>query len=844
MKQLAALLLLCSFLLSAADAPNILQNGQLKGDTASMPDCWALDSAYATYYREGGPNDLPYVMFSVPENAQAGEEKLKQTGLQLIAGEKYRLSCMIKTKNFSAKRVDFIVIDYGWFHGFGFKSLPANTDWRELSMDITLGANKNNTEQGGEKETIKGPFTVIFYSNGLKGDVAIANISLVPLTEKAREQSKTTAQMLKKSIKPAPLAPRLEALPIGTKSLPIYWMSDNKPTVKATIDGKPATISSKSASIYSLDISNVTSGPHKVDVTVTEADGFTVSKSFTIAFAEPELPCPDERRLNPMTTELFAKNLNGETSVAFTVPRRTWVYFRFDGNGKPMAKLSGDKFPLFAQDIPRPEAQRRLNPGKYTLTFDAPATGRLAIRTVPIIYKYSGIDFTRVPEAGGYGMDFHKKHVFGVFNTMGARGVREPDRPYTASLGVECVDSCGTPSRKPLNQQSIDWFIDWLNKPEGPFNNPSSQWCEFDEYFWEADEGLLVAAIGLESLKNPYKKDLHHWFGGAAGPYLNGIQPYVMSNFMNVSGGCGYIAYEVYFRPKKTEADALNAISTTLLGSTKRMNVVIPNATPAYGYIFGNYHHQPIISLDWYTFVNFKYFLDMQFHFLANHDEFTGIPMVGYWGFSSVGDEVGRWCCELIRHYVLEGKKDRLSDKYGFTYILNHLQNGDFDDKLANWTCDGDVAPGYFARFGALNELRYSSNRIGDNFAVLTGNAAKRPTIRQTIKGLVPGKPYTLEYLTADADDTKAARVDPRLFDIEASFANAKIVHQFVHIDKRPKGTYNAITSKTNYRYYRFVPNATTCELTLTGSAKDGEKLLVNFVKVTPFFEEQLTSQK
>ena len=840
MKSLAAFLLLfSSLLLTAADAPNILQNGQLKGDTASMPDCWALDSAYALYYREGGPNNLPYVLFSVPENAQPGEEKLKQTGLQLVAGEKYRLSCMIKTKDFTARRADFIVIDYGWFHGFGFKSFPANTDWRELSMDITLGASKVNTEPGGEQENIKGPFTVIFYANGQKGDIAIANLSLIPLTEKAREQSKTTAQMLRKSIKPAPLAPRLEALPIGTKSLPIYWMSDNPVTPQASIDGKPTAISFRPSSFYDLDISKLSSGPHKVNVTLTEDNGYVASNSFTIAFAEPELPCPDERRLNPMTTELLAKDLNGETWVAFTVPRKTWVYFRFDGATKRTVTLSGDKNTLFAPSIPRPEAQRRLNPGRYTLTFDAPATGRLVIHTVPIIYKYSGIDFTRVPEAGGYGMEFHKKHVFGVFNTMGARGVKEPDRPYTATLGIECVDACGTPSRKPLNQKSIDWFIDWLNKPEGPFNNPSSQWCEFDEYFWEADEGLLVAAIGLESLKNPYKKDLHHWFGGATGPYLNGIQPYVMSNFMNASGGHGYIAYEVYFRPKKTEAAALTAISNTLLGSTKRMNAVIPNATPAYGYIFGNYHHQPIISLDWYTNVNFKYFLDMQFHFLANHAEFNGLPMVGYWGFSSVGDEIGRWCCELIRHYVLEGKKERLSDVYGYTYILNHLQNGDFDSKLDDWTCDGDVTPGYFARFGALNELRYSSNRIGDNFAVLAGNAAKRPTIRQTIQGLTPGKPYTLEYLTADYDDTKAARVAPRVFDIEATFSNAKVIHQFVHVDKRPKGTYNAVTSKTNYRYYRFVPNAPTSELTLTGSAKNGERLLVNFVKVTPYFEEK-----
>ena len=148
------------------------------------------------------------------------------------------------------------------------------------------------------------------------------------------------------------------------------------------------------------------------------------------------------------------------------------------------------------------------------------------------------------------------------------------------------------------------------------------------------------------------------------------------------------------------------------------------------------------------------------------------------------------------------------------------------------------MTTGEYRTFASQNELRWGCSRRGNRFAVLTGDPQNRPTVSQTVVGLVPGKPYYLEFITADYDDTVANKVNPRRFDIEPTLKGAKVIHEFTYVDDRPQGRYGRVTAKTNYRYFRFVPSSDTMELTFTGSAKAGEKLLMNYVRVAPYFEE------
>ena len=841
MKKLFVLLaLLFVTVLVAEEQPgNLLLNSELDCGTAPMPEGWTFDYLIpGICYAEGGPGNSPHIVFSAPADAPVELGGIRQQMLNLVQGEKYRLSCYIRTKNFKARRSDFLIIDTGWFHAFGIHSFPANTDWKLFTTEFTLGAKQSDEKEVGTG-TLKPPFLAVFYVSGYSGEIAFAQPKLEALTEAGRKGSSNESMRLKKYIGIMPCAPRLNAIPAGTTTLPINWNTKKNAVANVVIDNQPIPQMTIDKCFFNVDISKLATGKHSLSIDVFEDGKEVAKKVFDFAIAPPELPCPTERRLNTLTTELLAQELKATKTVKFTVPRRTWVYFKLDSAAKPLMTLSGDKNPLITKDSPRPEAQRRLNPGEYTVSFDAPVDGKLFIRTVPVLYKYAGINVTTMPGAGGYDLEFHKKHVFGVFNTMGARGVPEALRPYTASLGMECVDGCAPPSRDPFEQKYIDNFVARLNSPKGAFRHPTNQWVEFDEYFSNVLSGQLTGAFGLEKLENPLGKDLFHWFGGAVVPNQPGVHHHIMSSFLNAGGGHGYIAFEVYFKTYEAEKMAYNDISRTLTGAAKRMNRFIPGSNGAFGFIFGNFHQLPILSIDWLPEVNFKYFLDMEFHYLATHHEFTGIGHTGYWGFNYVNEEISRWCCELVRHYVLEGRTDTLSEKYGYTYLLPHLKNNDFEKGLDGWKTTGEVKTAEYKTFGSQNELRWNCSRYGNHFAVLTGNPQARPTVSQTVVDLIPGKPYYLEFITADYDDTVANKINPRHFDIEPTLNGAKVIHKFTYVDKRPQGRYGRVTAKTNYRYFRFVPSSDTVELTFTGSGKAGERLIMNYVRVAPYFEEK-----
>lgn len=48
-------------------------------------------------------------------------------------------------------------------------------------------------------------------------------------------------------------------------------------------------------------------------------------------------------------------------------------------------------------------------------------------------------------------------------------------------------------------------------------------------------------------------------------------------------------------------------------------------------------------------------------------------------------EEYLRWCAKLLRHYCIEGSTERLTND---PYVLNHIQNADFEQGLDDWTVE------------------------------------------------------------------------------------------------------------------------------------------------------------
>ncbi len=105
-----------------------------------------------------------------------------------------------------------------------------------------------------------------------------------------------------------------------------------------------------------------------------------------------------------------------------------------------------------------------------------------------------------------------------------------------------------------------------------------------------------------------------------------------------------------------------------------------------------------MLSLEHNPAVDYKVFLDMQVNLVANDPAFDGQATVGYWGTYYGDEEMARWSFELMRHYAVEGRRERLSARHGFRYRPELVVNGDFADGLAGWMWrpqpTGRCAPG------------------------------------------------------------------------------------------------------------------------------------------------------
>lgn len=822
MRQVFTVLLALTgcFLAVYAQEKNLIANGVLDSGTSEVPSYWYHDSGTGISFPDGGPDNMGYMLFSASEGNN-GKVLFRQNGLNLVPGEKYLLSCKIRTRNFRASQPRLLIHDFRWGHEFNVGRFPENTDWQEFFKEFILS-----------EDCRKGEFGAALFLPKFQGELAIADIRLVPLTKKAAEGSSNCLSRIRQMLILEPMTARLEAIPAGTRTLPLFWSRGNDgSTLLATVDGKKIPDPAFRDGCFQLPLES--EGRHSVKIQVMHQEKTILEKEFVYAIAVPEKKTA-EKRLNSFTTELMSEQCRNAKAVSFTVPRHTWVYFKFETASPVQAVLSGSSAPLLTEKSVRKEIQRRLEAGEYTITFRQPFTGKLVLRTVPVLYKYAGINPCVIPGIAEYDLAWHEKYVFGVFNTIGARGVPENMRAYAASAGVECADNIRPPARDEYNKNNIKAFRKKLTGENSKVFKPSSQWVEFDEFFWNCDEGLMVAAYAFPAMKNPQKKDFLHWFGGTSGPSVPGFHHKAVSAFMNAGGGRGYIAYEAYFKSRPSEAEAAENIQHTLKTAAARMNEFVPHSNGAFGFIFGNFHQHPVLSLDFYPGVNYKYFLDMQFQAMASEPQFNGIALAGFWGFNYANEEIARWCCALIRHYVLEGKTELLSGKYGYTYLLTHVRNGDFEDGLNGWTVQGDVKTGRHLNFGSLSEGRWGATGIGDRFAVFTGHGKQENSLTQEVVGLFPGRPYVLEFITADYDDVCAGKNNPREIAVSAELPGAGILKDFRYADQRNKRK----NASVNYRYVRFVPSGETQKLIFRDSGRDGEKLLVNFIRVAPYFED------
>ena len=824
----------CSNAAVGADE-NLLLNGALEADQATLPPFWSIKGTGIEWKPSGGPGGKPCVSLS-SSSVLKGERTFRQYGLRLAEGGRYRVSAYCRTKSFSCKSGTFAIVNNWWNKSAGVGKIPEDTGgkWVKMEQEFSCFPSDN------------GAYSAVLYAIDAKGEVAFADLRLSavdPLAiEKTERSSVLSAQSDPRIIPFSPLLgripccdPRIEfrffgKLPKGTSA------SDFEVRIEADgVDGRTCAPLDTSSPMF-VAIPGGDSERQGVFTAsiVRKADGSSVFAE-RHRYAVRDIPgiLKKGRRLNNLAYELVNERRCGEaTSIhPFDVSRDGWIFIKADGGSTVRLDGAG----VVSSATPRGETFRRVSAGRHKVEVSG-AADRIIVRLIVDIFNYCPGANSHVKENGPYDWSFQEKYVLPAVTTQNGGSVPKERRADFLDRGYRWLANLGT------SGVSAEKLLHLLKGAPG-MTNDFCAGVTCDEQFLHRPNEIAeftkgMAAYDLEALP---EKSIYTWAVGK--PFTKAVDERFFSTCLNVSLGNGMMLFEAYCRTKETEDEARRYLDGYVKDTIVRYRKTYPLSVGSTCIAFGNFNQVPILSLAHHPEVDFKYYLDMQLNMAANDPAFDGIGSVGYWGSYYADEELHRWSFALMRHYVVEGRKDMLSARYGFSYRPDHVLNGDFRGSLDPWRITGDVRADSFSDFAKTSQNRWGGNGgVGDTFAVLVRGRDSVATLRQTARGLVPGRKYRLRYATFDVKDVKAKRIAPRRFAVSASAGAGASVDgalTWTHVDRRIKGRYatNDGCARINLGQIVFTATAPETEVSFSNErAEAGEELGVNYVSILPYY--------
>jgi len=315
---------------------------------------------------------------------------------------------------------------------------------------------------------------------------------------------------------------------------------------------------------------------------------------------------------------------------------------------------------------------------------------------------------------------------------------------------------------------------------------------------------------------------------------------------------------EVYLREQRTMADARELLDWELRqtaiewqrrapGSLGQM-VIVLGCFDAIGHGLGALNRHPG--------VDYKVFMDMQFNLIAKDPAFFGLRGIAAWVARYASTETLHWYGKLCRHYCLEGKTHLLSDEYGYRYLLTHVSNPDFERGLEGWTVSpavrGSTTVESLKGYGAFQGRRLTTTSLGDRFLLMEKNSVRPNRCTQTIGNLAPGRLYSLKLIAADYTDISAGKSEKKAFDMTVRIDGAELVPSqcateiFASARAMPPQFTGRKRGWLNLCRKVFRAKSPRAMLTISdwkgpddAGAFPGQKLMVNFVEVQPYFEAE-----
>jgi len=827
---------------AVAEGENLLINGRFDAEGMDFPEFWSPSPAKNVIYRRaGGPEGKMASIVLKSDGTVPGTVSARQQGMTLVAGETYKLSAYVKTKGFKSRYAGVVVHNSGWFSAIGFTKLPADSPWTLYEKTFTLMPSKNSE------------YGLAMFAVDPAGEIHFADIKLEAVSEGARKGS-TSQWSVVAAPRLVPFRPLLSKIPRTNPEMTFKFYGSlpaNREAYECRItiggSGIPEQIIplGKDGKVL-VKLAGLPCGDYSLKAVVRHRETHKTILDTVYPINIIDLPAIDRshiRQLNNLVAEVLNKPVGAAPALqtfTFVNPRDGWVFFAFT-TGTPAPGLAvkiNDRDTVITAATDRLQAFRELPMGEHRVTVSGnKADARLIVRCVPEIFDYPPCVNSFVRENGSYGWDFMEKHILYAVTTLNGGALPGDALGEAKARGLKWLANFGVgPVGDPAELRHR------MEKHAG-MTEPQYDGLTSDElFFGRTTIGNYSKALWL--LHNPENRLVYTWIVGK--PSISSLDTDFMSACLNVSRGRGRLLFEAYCHPQADEKAAAAYLDDKIGETMRRFSAFFPGAAAGTGIIFGNFNQIPIISLEHDPAVDFKYFLDMQVHLIANSPDFKGLATTGYWGTYYGDEELVRWSFKLMRHYAVEGARDMLSTRYGFRYNPGFLINGDFADGMKGRTAspapEGSIRTETIAGYGKNSQGRWGAGNAGDTVCVMTCNADKPNRIRQTARGLEVGKAYCLQFVTADLKDVTDKKYNPRRYGIRAELPGAQVLDGkgFVHIDRRNTGRYehNSNVAKINLNRIIFRATSPTQVVGFNDEkAALGEQLIINFIQLKPYLE-------
>ena len=633
---------------------------------------------------------------------------------------------------------------------------------------------------------------------------------------------------------------------------------------------------------WTVDTKDMLPGEYELRALVKAPNGSPVGSPSTIEIKLPQKPSwlkanEDVKVLNNWVAQLLDVREPQEKSyVQYKVvtPRPGWIFLSsttavnspqkvlitIDGAAKDKAVIAHT-----AGESQTIEAMRYLSQGTHTIEVYCEGRGRLKnliVRSIPELIR-DGIGYD-------IGYDHHHPPFLTCYGPYNWKYLQEQGLLNNVNVLLESAirpenESHYSDWKKTGKKIFAHWNINVLQRladPKTPdsifnrlidfrgFNNPTYDGTIMDEFDGhhlprnQKDYPIYAQGITRLSRSEKYKDKGFYTYCKDMD-----VNKYSRTFTKALMAGGYRLAEEVYMTERPTEEEAIKHMDVRLRQMMLRYQEVFADCQKSMIMNMGFFTAmQPSLSLE--ANVDMKVYMDMQMNLMANDPIYSGIYGMAWYHLAHVDEETLRWSDKLIRHYCIEGKRERLTND---PYILSHIKNGDFDEGTTGWTLEGAQEGSITVKHLPEVELqgRYLHTQKGRNYLMTIRNAKGLNRCSQPIKNLQPGRFYSLKMLTADygalckgVSEKKVHPVNIKIDDVEL-IPDKTIEHTYARAGRFGSASFTAKNPAwLTYRRIVFRAKNNESRLILSDWMSDdapggpiGQQLIHNYLELQPYLE-------